>query len=306
VINIDALLLTFTLLAFLALLAAIKRGTPALSFLSGLLLGASVLTKETAFANLPLGLIAVLLLDWPLRSALWHYLGVVLACLPWWIWRLSATGEMYLLDRLPDPLQPPVTAAAAILLCLAAAAYAFGIVDRFLAEERRRRWVGRIMVVAWTISLSVLMLATTGPPLAEASPETVGSYLARILAPAAVVAPMLLLTAGYAVWRALGRDGPWRVLALALLFQIPICLFVVVMGWDPRQFLVAQALLFCALASLVADAGEAAWRGRDHRTRLAGAAVAVTPPCKGCKECFPKIPRTRYPSDTGWRPRRQR
>ena len=55
VLNIDALLLTFTLLALLALLAAIegRRFRPALAFLSGLLLGAAVLTKETAFALPP-------------------------------------------------------------------------------------------------------------------------------------------------------------------------------------------------------------------------------------------------------------
>jgi 4-amino-4-deoxy-L-arabinose transferase-like glycosyltransferase len=277
VINIDAMLLTFTLLALLVLLAAIKRSAsdPALAFLSGLLLGASVLTKETAFANLPLALLAVLLLDWPLRAALWHYLGVVLACLPWWLWRWSATGDVYLLDRLPPSLELSVSVAAAIVLGLAVVAYASGIADRFLAGEHRRCWIGRFLVVAWTISLSVLTLATTGPELAKASPDTVGPYLAGILAPTAVIVPVLLVTAGYAVWKSRRRDGPWKLLALALLFQVPICLFVAVMGWDPRQFLVVQALLFCALAALVADAGEAAWRGRGYPARIAGAAVAV-------------------------------
>lgn len=275
VINIDALLLTFTLLALLALLAAIKRGAPALAFLSGLLLGASLLTKETAFANLPLTLLAVLLLDWPLRAALWHYLGVALACLPWWLWRWSSTGEVYLLDRLPPSLELPVSVAAAILLGLAVVAYASGRMTRILAGERRRRWFGRFVAVAWTISLSFLMLATTGPALAEASPGAAGPYLAGILAPTAVVVPVLLVTVGYAVWKSRRLDRTWRILALALLFQVPICLFVVVMGWDPRQFLVAQALLFCGVASLVVDAGEAAWRGRGYPTRVAGTVVAV-------------------------------
>lgn len=277
VLNIDALLLTFTLLSLLALLAATKGGasSPALALLSGVLLGASVLTKETAFANLPLALLAVLLLDWPLRAALWHYLGVALVCLPWWAWRWSATGEVYLIDRLPPLLELPVSVAAATLAGLAIVACASGMVAGFLAGERRRRAAGRFVTVAWAVSLSVLMLATAGPALAETSPETVGPYLAGILAPAAVVAPVVLVTAGYAVWRSLRRDGPWRLLGLALLFQVPVCLFVVVMGWDPRQFLVAQALLFCALAALVVDAGGAAWRGRGYPARLAGATVAV-------------------------------
>jgi hypothetical protein len=265
------------LLALLALLAAVRRGgsSPTLAVLSGLLLGASMLTKETALAHIPLALLAVLLLGWPLRAALWHYLGVALVCGAWWAWRWSATGEVYLVDRLPSSLQAPVMVASAVLLGLALAACASGMADRFLAAERRRRWVGGFVVVAWTLLLAALMLATTGPALAEVSPETVASYLAGILTPAAAVVPVLLATSGYATWRALPANGPWRLLTLALLFQVPVCLFIVVMQWDPRQFLVAQALLFCALAALLVDAGEAAWRGRNYSVRLAGAAVAV-------------------------------
>ena len=277
VLNIDTLLLTFTMLALLALLAAVRRGgsSPALASLSGLLLGAAVLTKETAIANVPLALLAVLLLGWPLRAALWHYLGVALACLPWWAWRWSATGEVYLIDRLPPPLQPPVMAAAAVLLGLAIAAYASGAANRLLAGERRRRWAGRFVAVAWAVPLAALTLATTGPALSEASPQTVGPYLAGVLAPAPFVVPVLLVTVGYTIRRAMYGDSAWRLLGLTLLFQVPVCLFVVVEGWDPRQFLVAQALLFCALGALVVDAGVAAWRGHGLPVRVAGAVVAA-------------------------------
>jgi 4-amino-4-deoxy-L-arabinose transferase-like glycosyltransferase len=276
-LNIDAVLLTFYLLALLALLAAIKRdgSSSGLAFLSGLLLGASILTKETAFANLPLALLAVLLLDWELRAALWHYLGVALGCLPWWVWRWSATGEVYLIDRLPPSLQLPFSVAATILLSLALVAYASGMVDRFLTEKRRRRWVGRFVVVAWTISVSVVVLATAAPALTKASFKTLRLYLAELLAPTTVVVPVLLVVVGYVVWKVLRRDGPWRLLALALVFQMPVCLLVVVEEWAPRQFLVPQTLLFCALAALVVDASDAALRGRAYSARLAGAVVAV-------------------------------
>ena len=274
-LNIDAVLLTFYLLALLALLAAINRDSSVLALLSGLLLGAAILTKETAFASLPLALLAVLLLDWKLRGALWHYLGVALVCLPWWIWSWSASGEMYLVNRLPPSLQLPISVAAAILLSLALAAYASGIVDRFLADESWRRWTGWFVVVSWTISLSGLLLATGAPALAKLSFEALRSYLAELLAPTTVVVPVLLVIAGYMIWKALRRDGPWRLLALALLFQMPVSLLVVVQGWDPRQFLVAQTLVFCALGALVVDAGEAALWGRGYSARLAGAVVAT-------------------------------
>jgi 4-amino-4-deoxy-L-arabinose transferase-like glycosyltransferase len=172
-VNIDAVLLTFYLWALLSLLAAIKRGRfAALALLSGLLLGATIMTKETAFANLPLVLLAALLLDWELRTAIWHYLGVALVCLPWWIWRWSVTGEVYLIDRLPPSLQLPTLLACAVLLSLATAAYAGGMAHRFLAEERRLRWVGRFVVVAWTASLCVLVHARPRSLLAHYAPPT--------------------------------------------------------------------------------------------------------------------------------------
>jgi 4-amino-4-deoxy-L-arabinose transferase-like glycosyltransferase len=275
-LNIDAVLLTFYLLALLTLLWAIKRDdSSALALLSGLLLGTSILTKETAFANLPLALLAVLLLDWELRKALWHYLGIALVCLPWWIWRWSSTGEVYLIDRLPSWLQLPTSVASVLLLSFAIGAYTSGMVDRFLAGERRRRWVGRFVAVTWTISLSVLLLATAGPALTGVSLESLRLYLAGLLAPTIVVVPLLLVIVGYVSWKQVQQGGSWTLFALTLLFQIPVCLLVCVEQWSPRQYLILQALLFCALAAFVADAGEVAWRGRGYAARLAGAMAAV-------------------------------
>ena len=168
-INIDALLLTFYLLALLTLLVAIKRNSSLLALLSGVLLGVCILTKESAFANLPLALLAVLLLDWNLRGALWHYLGVVLVSLPWWIWAWSASGEVYLLDRLPVPFQVPVLIATAIFVVFASGAYASGMVARFLADERRRRWSSWFVVLAWTVSLCGMLLATAAHALSKLS-----------------------------------------------------------------------------------------------------------------------------------------
>ena len=51
--SLDAALLTLYLLSLLTLLAAIQRDSSLLAFLSGLFLGASILTKETAFVSLP-------------------------------------------------------------------------------------------------------------------------------------------------------------------------------------------------------------------------------------------------------------
>ena len=268
-INIDGLMLTFFLLSLLTLLTAIERGGCLLAFVSGGLLGLAILTKETAIVVLPLALLAVLLFDWTLRGAILHYLGVSLVCLPWWIWVYLATGEVYLVGSLPAGLRIPILVVAALLLVLAVAAYASGMVDRFLADRRRRRWTGLLLTTAWPVLLSALMLATASHALGEVSLEALRTFLDLLLAPAFVSVPVLLAVFGYAGWKAVREGGAWGLMALALLFQVPVCLLLVVQRWALRQFLVPQTLVFCILAALVVAAITAAWRGRGGRYRIA-------------------------------------
>ncbi len=272
-INIDALELTFYLLSLLALMGAIRSGGSLLALLSGVLLGVAILTKETAIVDLPLALLAVLLLDWDLRGALWHYLGVTLVCLPWWIWAYLVTGEVYLVGDLSAGQQIPILIAAVILLALAAVAYASGMVDRFLAGKRR--WGGWFVIVIWTVALTSMLLSRSAYALGMVSFESLRLYLAHLLAPGLVVVPALLAIVGYAAWKAFRENGAWRLVALALLFQAPVCLLLTVQLWASRQFLVPQTLAFCVLAALVVAAGAAAWRGRGSSYRISVAVVAA-------------------------------
>jgi 4-amino-4-deoxy-L-arabinose transferase-like glycosyltransferase len=277
-ISIDPLTLMFYLLSLVCLMAAMASNRPSSALLSGAFLALSILTKETGIASVPLALVAVLLLDWDLRLALWHYLGLVLVSLPWWIWALSATGEVYLMDRLPDELQGPALVSAAVFVVLAAAAYATGIVHRFLAGNRRRRWTGWFVTAAWTVLLSGMLLATAPHSLSILSLVSLRAYLANLLEPAVVVVPMLLVLLEYVVWKAFRQRGAWGLLALAMLFQLPVCLLVTVLQWAPRQFIVLQTLLLCALAALVVETGTvafAALRERDYSARLLGAVIAI-------------------------------
>ena len=274
-INIDVVQLTYYLLSLLTLLEAIKRGGSPLALLSGVLLGFAILTKETTIVNLPLALLAVLLLDWELRSMIWHYLGVALVCLPWWIWVYLVTEEVYLVGTLPDGLRIPCLIAAAVLLILAAVAYASGMVDRFLAEQRRRRWSGRLLILLWTIALSGLLLSTASYALSHVAFADVKLYFSRLLAPVIIVMPALLTVVGYAAWMAFREKGEWTIMSLALFFQVPVLLLLAVQRWAARQFLVPQTLVFCILAALVVAAAAAAWRGQGRSYRIAGAVVAA-------------------------------
>lgn len=274
-INIDSLLATFYLLSLLVLLDAIERDGSLLPLLSGVLLGAAILTKETAIVDLPLALLAVLLLDWELRGAVWHYLGVVFVCLPWWIWAYLATGEVYLVGTLPDGMRVPILIAALMLAVLAVVAYASGAVDRFLSVEGRRRWGGRLVVLLWTVALTGLLLSTTSHALGKLSFEALGLFLTNLLSPVLVVVPALLAACGYAAYQALRGNGMWTILALALLFQAPVVMLLTVQRWAERQFLVPQVLVFCILAALVIALGTVAWRGRSRSYRIVGAGAAV-------------------------------
>ena len=142
--NIDAALLTMYLLTLLTLLVAVQRDSWLLALLSGLLLGASILTKESAFSSLPLALLAALFLGWNLRGVLSHYLGVFLVCLPWWVWVWSVSGEIYLVGSLPTGLETPAVVAILGIVGLAVGLYASGVITRFLAGARRRRMGGLV------------------------------------------------------------------------------------------------------------------------------------------------------------------
>jgi len=273
-ITIDALQVTFYLLSLLALLAAMERGGAPLAVLSGVLLGLCILTKESAIVDVPLALLAVLLLDWEVRWALWHYLGLALTCLPWWAWVYTATGEVYLVGRLSEGTTISLLIAALVLLALAAGAYAWGMVDRFLAGERRRRWGGWFVALAWTIALTGLMLTTSSRALARATLESSGAYLSHVLAPALFVVPTLLVVLAYAAWKAIRERGAWMVLVLALILQVPVCVLLTVQSWALRQFLIPQVLVFCFLAALLVATGTAAWRDRVLLRRISGAVVA--------------------------------
>jgi 4-amino-4-deoxy-L-arabinose transferase-like glycosyltransferase len=276
--NIDAVLLTLYLLALLTLLVAAQSDSRRLAFLSGLLLGTSILTKESAFASLPVALLAALFLGWNLRGVSCHYAGVVLVCLPWWVWVWAVSGEIYLVGSLPTGLRAPAVVAVVGTVGLALGLYASGVVARFLASARRQLWVGWSLVVAWIVLMSGLLLSIS-VALSDSSFGMVWHYLVDKLAAYTPLWPLLLVAGGYATWKAAQGSPLWQFYAATLAVQLPVCLLVTIEGFSLRQFLVPQVLLLCALAVLVVESCDAAVRRRESRelaTNWAIAAVAAS------------------------------
>ena len=271
--NVDAALLTTHLLTLLTLLVAVQKNDSPFALLSGVLLGTSILTKETAIVNVPLAMIAALLLGWNLRGVLWHYVGLAFVCAPWWAWVWFADGEVYLVGELPDGLRVLAMAAVSVALCLAGGLYASGMPARFLASARRRRWTGWLLGITWGVYLSGLVFAISDASAGSSLGEVVRYAIERV-APSTPLWPLLLAACGYAVWKA-ARAPAWRVFVAAVLLQAPVCLLAAAEDFSLRQFLVPQALLLCALAALIVEACDAAVRRRGSLARL-GTLAAVS------------------------------
>ncbi|MGI8865304.1 MAG: glycosyltransferase family 39 protein [Rubrobacteraceae bacterium] len=220
--NIDALLVMVFLSALLALLAAAQRNSPRLALFSGLLIGLAIITKETAVASLPLAALAGLFAGLSLRGVVLHYLVVLLVCLPWWAWVFAVSGEVYLVGRMPPGLRLPAIAGVLVVAGLTATLYLSGLPARLLASERRRRWIGWILSFAWVAAMSAMLL-TTSTKIAGASFQTAARYVTGPLAQDIAIWPLVLLAAGYLLWKAAQRHPNWQLFAAAALFQVPAC-----------------------------------------------------------------------------------
>jgi len=264
--NIDAVVLTVYLSMILVLLAAVERGSARLALLSGVLLGAAIITKETTVASLPLGLLAALLLGWNLRGVLWHYTGVLLICLPWWAWVWSVNGEIYLVGKLPAWLIYPTLAASTVLVIVVVLLYRSGLLRRLLESARRRRWAVLSLTGAWVLSLSGLLLETNGTLFKL---DDIQHYVIGFLLRDTQLWPLLILAGFYVIFRAIRGDRMWRFYLVVLVLQMPISLLVFVLGYNPRQYMVPQTFLLGALAVLVvALCGAVARRQATQHTWL--------------------------------------
>lgn len=259
--NLDAVMLTLYLLSVLVLLSAVERGGTPLALLSGLLLGATIITKETAVASLPLGLLAALLLGWSLRGLLWHYAGVILVCLPWWVWVWSVNGEIYLVGKLPVGLIYPALTVSTALMIVAVLLYRSGSTRHLLESTRGRRWATLGLTGAWVFALSALLLKTNSALLPRTFRD-VQSYVTRFLLRDTQLWPLLILAGIYVVLKAVRGNQLWQFYLVVLSLQVPASLLVFMLGYNPRQYMVPQTFLLGALAVLVVELCRAVARRR--------------------------------------------
>ena len=263
--NIDAVQLTVYLLAVLVLLVGARKDSAGLSLLSGLLLGAAILTKETSLVTLPLALFAALLLGWSFRGVLLHYTGVAAVCLPWLIWVWAVGGEVYPLDRLPSGTVILVAAALALVVLFVVGWYGrSGIVVRLLANERWRRRISWFVVLAPTAVLSVLILSMSSGLFSQGEDETTLWYIMEKLSPEIRLWYLLPFAGVYVLWETVRGNRLWEFYLALLVLQTPVFLIVAQEQWGTRQWLIPQTLLYGALAGLIVKVLGASIRKERH------------------------------------------
>ena len=241
--NIDTFRLTVYLLAVLVLLIAAQRNSAGLSLLSGLLLGAAILTKETSVAILPLALLTALLLGWRSRGVLLHYVCVLVVCLPWY-WIVYLQGSWSGLVIL-------VTAALVSIALFVVVSYRFDIFARLLANERRQRRISWFVVLVGVIGFSVLISAEgISRYLYLDSEETLLRYIGRISQDISLWY-LLPLAGVYVLWETVRGSRLWGFYLALLVLQIPVIFVAAMERLEVRNWLIVQALLYGALAGLV-------------------------------------------------------
>ncbi|MDP9351455.1 MAG: hypothetical protein M3P51_07945, partial [Chloroflexota bacterium] len=263
--NIDAVSLIVFLLALLMLFAAVDSDSVLLAALSGLLLGVSILTKETVFTVLPVGVFAALWAGWSPRGVLWHYAGVLVVCLPWWAWVWYWERQIYLVGRLPSPLVPPAVAAALLLLSLGTATWRRGLLRRVAAGGRGGRVTAWMLAIIWSGALTVLLQSTDRGRIFDDS--TLRDYIQGQLLRDTPLWPLLPVAGAYLLWRTLLGDRLWGTYLAVLVMLIPVALLILTHRYATRQWMVPQTLLYGALAALTIESVRLALRRSPHRRR---------------------------------------
>ena len=246
----------FMLLFLTALWRAFQSESIRWFALSGVLLGAAFLTKETAFLWLPLP-VAFALLSSEYRneriarglSAYGASAGAMLAV--WWVWVFAVTDRVYFWG-------PPDARLAVWGAAVAVGAGATGLVWVVVSKLDGQRLpmlaraIGIALVAGWVGGIFVF-LEFTSWPFPKEHWRTVPQYLWQIAALNSQPWPLIALGALWPLAR-VHKDPRARLLALGLALFLPFALFVANRTFSYRDLLPMVYLAYVGAAGLGAVA----------------------------------------------------
>lgn len=255
--SVDSVMLLLFLLYVITLYSGVTRGSLWHSTLSGVLLGTTILTKETALTTVPLALVAFLFHKWDLRGLVGHYIGLAAACLPWWVWVWITTGQIFLLQNSQAKI---VSGGSHILRYIAVAvvlvgvatllAYKVGLFQRVLRNQVSCYMAGWVIATGWSAALYALFILRTNLQPREKYPDT-ASYVAQYLLPGLNLWYLFVPTLLFAVWMAFRGERKWSLFLAMLVLWIPVIALAFIEKYATRQFIVWQVLLYGGFAILL-------------------------------------------------------
>jgi len=242
----------FLLLFLAATLQAFRTQSTPWFALSGALLGAAFLTKETAVLWLPLpAVFALLSPEFRTRAVaigLAAYGATAGALLGgWWLWVYAVTGRVYFWGE-PDALLAIVVAGALAAGAIAAAGW--WVLRRRAPDQLPgvALLAGACFAGAWIGGLTLFLELTSWAYPAEYW-RTAPDYLWRIAAPTSQPWPLLAGAIGWLVWRS-REDPACRLLALSMALFLPFTLFVMNREFSYRDLLPVTLVAYVAGAGL--------------------------------------------------------
>ena len=263
----------FLLLFLAALWQAFQSESIRWFTLSGVLLGAAFLTKETAILWLPLPIAFALLSSEHRNARIVRGLGAYAAAAGamlavWWVWVFAVTDRVYFWG----PPDARLAAWSAAVVAGAGAAGLAWIAVRKLSGQRLpvlARGAGIALVVCWVGVIFVILEITTWPFPKEYW-RTLPQYLWQIAAPNSQPWPLIALGALWPLSR-IHKDPRARLLALGLVLFLPFALFVANGTFSYRDLLPMVYVAYVGAAGL----GAVALRWVSERGSALGVGAAL-------------------------------
>ncbi len=255
----DAIMMAFYFLFLYLFVKSIKWRQALPAFLSGLLLGLAVLTKETSMVALSIPFIAFILMPNSGLLSFVCYGGLSLVLLPWWVWVYIKTHEIYLINLGQINISSQIfllsLGVALVMLVIGALALVIASKRGVFSNIPNIPMSLRIMfswlcLCLWVVLITyVLIKGVYGykeQPLIQQLKTGIIPYLKLwYLYPLAVA---------YGIWIAYRcRDNLLHLFVISSATWIPIFIVTVSKGYAARQLIVPQAYIFAFLGMMIAD-----------------------------------------------------
>ncbi len=257
--TVDSVMMSIYLLSLLALLWAVHLDSLPIGFVAGLLLGFSIITKETSIIGLPMALVAVLFFGKGLYVLVPYYLGTALVATPWWVWVYQHTGQIYLVSTgqvAVTKFIPEIVALGLVLVLtlvgalLLAHRYRAFILDRF-GSYRARRIIAWLIVVAWVGAITYML---SSGAVYNYKNVTLIAHMKEDIVPYTRLWYLVPVSLLYVVWRLFSRPDPdWDYFSAASVTWIPAVVVTLFFGFAARQLIAPQVFILGALGCMIAD-----------------------------------------------------